>query len=90
MLAARHESPSRLIAHQYREEEGTAKDEKDEKDAKASLPWRPTFSFPRSAWERKCATLCVASCPCAGRDAERPDVRSHAERGNEEKDAKAS
>ena len=41
----------------------------------------PTFSFPRSAWERTAATLCVA--PCAGRDAERPDCRSHAERGHE-------
>ena len=28
-------------------------------------------------------TLRVASWPFAGRDAERPDVRSHAERGNE-------
>jgi len=43
-----------------------------------------TFSsLPRSAWERKAATLCVASGYRAGRDAERPDVRSHAERGNE-------
>ena len=41
-------------------------------------------SFPRSAWERKSATLCVASGNLAGRDAERPNARSHAERGNEE------
>ncbi len=41
------------------------------------------LSFPRSAWERKCATLCVAACLFAGRDAERPDMRFHAERGNE-------
>jgi len=39
------------------------------------------FSFPRSAWERMGATLCVAVF--AGQAAERPDVRSHAERGNE-------
>jgi hypothetical protein len=42
------------------------------------------FSFPRSAWERAVATLRVAASPRAGRDAERPDVLSHAERGNEE------
>ncbi len=41
-------------------------------------------SFSRSAWERKCATLRVAAGSLAGRDAERPDVRSHEERGNEE------
>src|SRR5579871_7038545 len=41
------------------------------------------FSFPRGAWERRLATLRVASCPRAGRAAERPEVRSHAERGNE-------
>jgi hypothetical protein len=41
-------------------------------------------SFPRSAWERKYATLRVAAGSLSGRDAERPDVRSHAERGNEE------
>ena len=46
------------------------------------------FSFPRSAWERTLATLCVAECQVrkpsfSMRDAERPDVRSHAERGNE-------
>src|SRR5579883_3544614 len=35
-------------------------------------------SFSRSAWERKCATLRVAAGSLAGRDAERPDVRSHA------------
>jgi hypothetical protein len=42
-------------------------------------------SFPRSAWERTAATLRVAS-PRGGesRAAERPGVRSHAERGNEE------
>src|SRR5262245_4890311 len=40
-----------------------------------------TFSFPRSAWERTAVTLCVASL--TRQDAERPDVRSHAERGNE-------
>ncbi len=40
-------------------------------------------SFPRSAWERKDATLCVAPSVHRGRDAERPDARSHAERGNE-------
>ena len=39
------------------------------------------LSFPRSAWERTSATLCVASA--IRRDAERPGVRSHAERGNE-------
>jgi sugar phosphate permease len=43
----------------------------------------PDTSFPRSAWERTSATLCVASGPRAGQDAERPDVRSYAERGNE-------
>jgi hypothetical protein len=41
------------------------------------------LSLPRSAWERTLATLSVASGFRAGRDAERPDVRSHAERGNE-------
>jgi WD40 repeat protein len=38
-------------------------------------------SFPRSAWER--TPRRSASRPPCGRDAERPDVRSHAERGNE-------
>src|SRR5262249_47277000 len=38
-------------------------------------------SFPRSAWERTSATLCVA--PGVRQGAEWPDVRSHAERGNE-------
>ncbi len=41
------------------------------------------LSFPRSAWERKCATFRVAAGSHTGRDAERPDVRSHVERGNE-------
>jgi hypothetical protein len=50
---------------------------------------RGSSSFPRSAWERKSATLCVAAAPTdrarplLSLDAERPDVRSHAERGNE-------
>src|SRR5262249_15617841 len=51
-------------------------------------------SFPRSAWELASSTLYVVSrhalgkrhVPArhAGRDAERPSWRSHAERGNEE------
>ena len=41
------------------------------------------LSSPRSAWAREFATLCVAPRSQIGRDAERPDVRSHAERGNE-------
>jgi len=43
---------------------------------------KPKSSFPRSAWERKPGTLCVTWV--RGLDAERPDVRSLAERGNEE------
>src|SRR5262249_44945766 len=39
-------------------------------------------SFPRSAWERRVATLCVATLTKARRGASRT-VRSHAERGNE-------
>jgi RNA polymerase sigma factor (sigma-70 family) len=43
------------------------------------------LSFSRSAWQCTLAALGVASDPPAAeaRDAERPDVRSHAERGNE-------
>jgi hypothetical protein len=44
------------------------------------------FSFLRCAWERKGATLGVAADLFAGRDAERPGVPSHAERGNEKRE----
>ena len=43
----------------------------------------PQLSFPSSALELNEATLGLASGSRAGRDAERPDVRSHALRGNE-------
>ena len=44
-------------------------------------------SFPRSAWERPSAPLCGAcrSVRPVCRAAERPQLRSHAERGNGEK-----
>ena len=45
-----------------------------------ATPFAFWFSFPRSAWERAWATLCVAAGHHAAtsRAAERPDVRSYA------------